>query len=596
MKKYLLIVSLLCLSVGLMAQGRATGRTQKKKASAKTEKVEKAPKAEKAEKADKIKGAHPYKVSENEEIATSYSHWSLTPHFGFNYFDGDFHNEMKHAIAIPNGGLDIEYSFTPVWGLGLNYTFDMYTVTGIPNGLNADTLLNGHMHRVGAYLSMDLMNLFFPRAKKKIFSAHAIVGGGYAWWKNKAMYYDSEPANHPSWRRGETLTYINEDGEFAPSYMTEYDGQLFLQGGLGLEFNLNRTLALGLRGTYTYFTNDYIDGRGYAGEKAVASKNNDGIVDVTLYMRFKLVGVSKTHVRNISSLETWEKPMEMKQQQAVHDTVIIRHDSIIIRETIEHQASTATAMYQKEGENIYYVYFDNNKAKLNDKALMTIQQVADRLEDDPTLYAVITGYCDNTGTNKANFILGDKRAANVQDELLAEYGIASERMYANGLGKLIGRRSRASYSPNRRAQIRLVDKATFERLKADLEDERAAKESAAAATEEVVSEAPQEKAVPQEKTVPLSQSSRKEKVNKYKVRANTEVTTEKSTTLSKLARKYYNNTYCWVYIYAANKDKISNPNNLTPGIKLTIPELTEKEMRITKDEGLVIYNNARGGK
>lgn len=604
MKKYLLIVSLLCVCAGLMAQGRATGRTQTRKASAKTEKVEKAPKAKKAEKAEKsekaeeeeevkIKGAHPYKLSQNKKIVPTYSHWSLTPHVGFNYFDGDFHNEMKHAVSIPNAGLDIEYSFTPVWGIGLNYTFDMYTVTGIPNGLNADTLLHGHMHRAGAYVSMDLINLFYSRAKKKIFSAHAIVGGGYAWWKNKAMYYDS--GERPSWKRGQTVTYINEDGEFAPSYTTEYRGQLYLQAGLSLEFNLNRTLAMGLRGTYTYFTNDYMDGRGYAGPLAVASKNNDGIVDVTLFLRFKLVGVSKTHVRNMSSFETWEKPMEL-QQQAVHDTVIIRHDSIIVRETIEHHTATATAaMVQKEQEDIYYVYFDNNKATLDDKGLITIQQVADRLADDATLYAVITGYCDNTGSNKLNFVLGDKRAANVQDELLEEYGIAADRMYAQGLGKLVGRRSQAAYSPNRRAQIRLVDKDTFERMKANLGEERAQKESAAAASE-VAPAVQQEKAAPQEKTIPLSQSARKEKVNKYKVRANTVVTTEKSTTLSKLARQYYDNTYCWVYIYAANKDKIGNPNNLVPGIKLTIPELTEKEMRITKDEGLVIFNNARNGK
>ena len=72
--------------------------------------------------------------------------------------------------------------------------------------------------------------------------------------------------------------------------------------------------------------------------------------------------------------------------------------------------------------------------------------------------------------------------------------------------------------------------------------------------------------------------------------------TEQSTTLAKLARQYYNNTYCWVYIYIANKEKINNPNKLAPGISLTIPELTEKEMQITKDEGLVIYNNARGNR
>ena len=45
--------------------------------------------------------------------------------------------------------------------------------------------------------------------------------------------------------------------------------------------------------------------------------------------------------------------------------------------------------------------------------------------------------------------------------------------------------------------------------------------------------------------------------------------------------------------YIANKDKIKNPNNLVPGTDLIIPELTEQEMRITKDQGLVLYGNAR---
>ena len=572
MKKSILLVSLLFLSIGIMAQ---------------------------EEQAEKIKGAHPYKVAENENIAQSYSHWSLTPHIGFNYFDGDFRSEMKHAIAIPNAGLDIEYSFNPVWSLGLSYMYDMYAVTAKEAYYNADTLLNGHMHKAGLYVSMDFMNLFYPRATKKIFSANAVIGGGYAWWKNRIMYHDNPTSEHPTWSRGNTANYINEDGEFAPSYMTEYDGQLFLQAGLAMEFNLNRTLSLGVRATYSYFINDYIDGRGYEGIKAVASKNNDGIVDVTMYMRFKLLAVSKTHMRNISSLETWEKPMEMK---AVHDTVIIRHDSIIVRETIEH-THTQTQLQQKEQDNIFYVYFENNKATLDDKGLITIQQVADRLEEDTTLYAVVTGFCDNTGSNKLNFALGDKRAANVIDELLEEHGIASERMYAQGLGKLIGRRSQAAYGPNRRAAIRLVDKATFERMKVNLDEKRAQKENEAAVAAKAETETKATTAEPERKpvepkvtTVPLSQSARKEKVNKYKVRTSTQVVTEKTTTLSKLARQYYNNTYCWVYIYAANKDKIGNPNNLTPGITLTIPELTEQEMRITKDEGLVIYNNARGRK
>ena len=57
MKKSLLIVSLLCFSVAMLA----------------------------AEEKEDVKGAHPYKVAENEEgVAEEFAHWSLTPHVGFN--------------------------------------------------------------------------------------------------------------------------------------------------------------------------------------------------------------------------------------------------------------------------------------------------------------------------------------------------------------------------------------------------------------------------------------------------------------------------------------------------------------------------------
>lgn len=556
MKKSIFILSLLCVSVLAWAQDSQ----------------------------QKVKGAHPYKVSENEKVAPEFAHWSLTPHIGFNYFDGDFNSEKKHAFAIPNAGLDVEYAFNPVWALGVSYMYDMYTVTGKPSANNADTLLNGHMHKAGLYVSMDFMNLFYPKAKRKIFGLQAVVGGGYAWWKNKAMYHD-DIATDPTWKKGNTANYINEDGENAPSYMTKYNGQLYLQAGLNAEFNLNRTISLGVRATYNYFINDYIDGRGYAGPNAVASKNNDGIVDVTLNMRFKLEAVSKTHVRNIANMYP-DKDRQIAQTEPVyiHDTVIIRHDSIIVRETNTLRETT------KENDlNNYYVYFEQGKEIIREDGLITIQQVADRLAEDPSLYAVVTGYCDNTGSKKLNYELGDKRAANVIEELREEHGVMDDHMYSTGLGKLVGRRSQAAYGPNRRAVIRLVDKATFERMKADLEDKKAHRDL----EEPKVVEQTQQEPV---KTVPLSESARQEKVNQYAKRLHEGIVAEKSTTLSKLARKYYNNTYCWVYIYIANKDRISNPNTITPGTALIIPELTQEEMKITKDQSLVLYNNVRQGK
>jgi outer membrane protein OmpA-like peptidoglycan-associated protein len=527
MKKGIYIVSLLLLSLPLLAQ-----------------------------ESDKVKGAHPYKVAENEKVAEEYAHWSLIPHVGFNAFDGDFNAEMKHAVSIPSAGFAIEYNFTPVWNLGLEYRFSMYKVTGDTSSPeNAEALLKGMMHKADAYISFDLMNLFFPKAQRKILGIQPLIGGGYAWYKNSAMYSDD-------------MRY--HTGSSEPLTMDKYKAVPFVMAGLNVEFNLNRTLALGVRATYDYFINDYPDGRGFSGMQALASKNNDGIVDVTLNMRFKLEAVSKTHVRNINSFDTWaEKKHE--ETKPVHDTVILRHDSIIIRETLRQFEK------EREQEKYYYVYFANGKSDIDNEGLITIQQVAERLQEDTSLYAIVTGYCDNTGSNSLNYALGDRRADNVVDELVQEHGINPEHMHAGGMGKVIGRRSTASYGPNRRAAIRLVDKATFDRMKANLDDQKASRPAV-------------------EETVPLEKSSRPEKVNTYKQRGGDEVTVTKSMTLAKLAREYYNNTYCWVYIYIANKDKLTSPNVMPAGISLTIPELTQKEMQITKDESLVLYSNTRQGK
>jgi len=557
MKKSLLIAAVLCFATGLMAQ-------------------------EEKENED-LKGVHPYKL-ESDSVSMQYAHWSIIPHVGFNMFDGDFRSEMQHAISYPSAGLAFEYSFTPDWSLGVQYMFDWYKVTGKPGGHNADVLLEGMIHKANAYLSLDLINLFFPRWERKLLGLQPMIGGGYSWYKNSIMYDD---------------VARSRTAEATPKAMEKYEGVAFFNFGFNLEFNLNRTLSLGLRATYDYFVNDYVDGRGYRTDKALASKNNDGVMDVTLNLRIKLQAVPDSHVRNFNNTEELEKKYG-EPECVAHDTVIIRHDSIIIRE--EHSVETIRQIQTKDREQVYYIYFANNKSNLDDKALITIQQVADRLEEDPSLYAVVTGFCDNTGSAQHNYVLGDKRADNVINELVEEHAVDSERMYAMGMGKLIGRRSQTSYGPNRRAVIRLVDEATFLRMKMELDDKRANREVDAAdylESDDWYEEGDEyydeyeEDSKPAVKTIPLTQSARPAKVNQYKQRTNEQVVTEKSTTLSKLARQYYNNTYCWVYIYIANKDKISNPNAIIPGTKLIIPELTQKEMEITKDESLVLYGNAR---
>ena len=528
-----------------------------------------------------VKGAHPFKLSENEDVAAEYAHWSIIPHIGFNAFDGDFNNEMKHNVSIPNAGLGIEYSFTPVWSLGVDYMFDRYHVTGKPGYDNADMLLNGYMHELGAYVSMDVVNLFFPKAKRKIVNIQPLVGAGYAWYRNSVMYGDESRGHTESYRTGATPW---ADGSPAGALsMDGYKGIWYIQGGLNVEFNLSRVVALGVRAQYNYFMNDYLDGRGYSTDAALASKNNDGIFDVTLNMRFKLEAISKTHVRNIVGYESNEK----NEPILVHDTtIIIRHDSIIIRESEREEA--------KLPGRIFNIYFANDDAKLDEKARTTISDVATTMEDDEELYAVMIGYCDNTGSKAHNYELGDKRSANVAEELLQEYDIPADHVFNAGAGKIAARKSAAAFGPNRRVSIHLVDKETFELMKLQLTDD--SEERNMDESEPVTFDNSKAVRIPKLSdevdltTVPLSESARKEGINQYKQRSGETVTVEKGMSLAKLARKYYNNSMCWVYIYCANTDVLATPNDLKEGMQLLIPELTEEELQVTKTQCLALYN------
>ena len=539
-----------------------------------------------------IKGAHPYKLEENEQIAPELAHWSIIPHFGFSAFNGDFTSEMKHCVAVPSVGLALEYNFTPNWNVGVEYMYDMYTVTGASG--NADTLLTGHMHKAGAYLSMDLVNIFFPRAKRKIVSIFPYVGGGAAWYKRAKYYmddrwYDAEKGKvfNETHGRGNTLNYINADGEVGPDRDHSYRTIGYVQAGVNVEFNLNRTLALGVRANYSYFTRDYVDGRGYHKQSvsSYASKNNDGIFDVTLNMRFKLEAISKSHVRNIVGYDAFDK----NEPILVHDTtIIIRHDSVIIRETEKETA--------KQPGRIFNVYFANDDAKLDETAHPTINEVASTMEDDEELYAVVIGYCDNTGSKAHNYELGDKRSANVTEELLQEYDIPADHVFKAGMGKIAARKSDKAFGPNRRVSIHLVDKETFELMKLQLTDD--SEERNVDESQPVTFENSKAVRVPKLSedvdltTVPLSESARKEGINQYKQRNGETVTIEKGMSLAKLARKYYDNSTCWVYIYCANTDQLASPNDLKEGMQILVPELTEEELNVTKQQCLALYNYA----
>ena len=71
------------------------------------------------------------------------------------------------------------------------------------------------------------------------------------------------------------------------------------------------------------------------------------------------------------------------------------------------------------------------------------------------------------------------------------------------------------------------------------------------------------------------------------------ITAPEGMTLSAIARKYYGNTYCWVFIYEANKKTLKSPNYIPQGARLVIPDLTDEQRHISKNKAEAIYEKLK---
>jgi outer membrane protein OmpA-like peptidoglycan-associated protein len=84
-----------------------------------------------------------------------------------------------------------------------------------------------------------------------------------------------------------------------------------------------------------------------------------------------------------------------------------------------------------------YVNFDYNSADLTSDARITLDQLGNALRD-PRLGAfsfVIAGHTDAKGGAEFNQKLSEQRAEAVRNYLIAQFGIAAERLTATGYGK-----------------------------------------------------------------------------------------------------------------------------------------------------------------
>lgn len=83
---------------------------------------------------------------------------------------------------------------------------------------------------------------------------------------------------------------------------------------------------------------------------------------------------------------------------------------------------------------LYGILFDTDKAQLKPASNAQLEQIGGLLKNDAALKLMIVGHTDNQGSVAHNQELAKRRADAVVAALTAQYGIAADRLIAQGMG------------------------------------------------------------------------------------------------------------------------------------------------------------------
>ena len=293
-------------------------------------------------------GVHPFKETHNMTEKTT--GFSITLHGGINIFHGDYPSNRFSNLGYPSAGISLEYNFSPIWGLGLGYNFTMPQVrtrneeTGFRDvdGISSLTVAKGDfvhkgmMHSGQVFVTFNMINTWFPRAVQDIFGLSLFAGFGGTMFKNSVSFHDTGEINPVTGKTSDSGKYV-KDGDDAYAH-NKYESIFYVPFGAVAEFNVSREIALGARFQYSMYVKDYLDNR----YQDKANKNNDGMYDIELLLRWKINAKKKNHVKNVASVEVMEEkfyeshPQRRKRPHVVDTLVVYHQDTIVVihRDTV----------------------------------------------------------------------------------------------------------------------------------------------------------------------------------------------------------------------------------------------------------------------
>lgn len=417
---------------------------------------------------------------ENKDNKKNFSHWSVTLEGGANMLDADvlqtYNDILPTSVAKLSLGASVEYTFTPVWSMGLEY----YYLPFKAKPENNNYLVNGTMHTADLFTAFNFQKLFFRSSKSK-WGIWATLGGGVA-------YYNTD-----YWTNGSS-TVNNQD---YPDVSDTIRGGIALTVPVGaiIEYNFSKNFALGTKIQYRAHNKDNIDGRNYRGV------TNDFIQLATLQLRWKFNAINNNHTRNINVAEFEQTDELMEKVNGIQGQLAnLKKDVDNLKPQVQQNTEDIAALKPKvkdldrrvnklediicpdgpdtDGDGVpdcrdkepntpagkavdFYgreqvsydqnasIYFDFNKTNLDSEALTAIRYAANKLKSDPSLVLEVRGFTDNVGGKAYNDGLSQRRADKVKDYLVKNYNIEPNRIIANGDGKYDTAGVSSAYRPYR---------------------------------------------------------------------------------------------------------------------------------------------------
>lgn len=329
----------------------------------------------------------------------------------------------------------------------------------------------------------------------------------------------------------------------------------------------NRT-PLGFRSSnYNYpFMSEY---RGLVGTDKVGAMHP--------WMAGLKVGISiwpgKTEKEKKKELKKLMKQFpDMVPVKEVHDTIWIidtirTNDTIRVRDTIVRAAARIEPVVTVEekkldtllSQSVIWFNFDDYKPILEPAYIL--DSVALMMKNHPDLRIHINGHACAIGADSYNQRLALKRAKAVASLLRAK-GVKSDRMEVTSFGATHPYRYNADHQLEKDRRVEIIPEGYV------ADDETVQEQPLPQKTPSTSSQATIPE--PEKKEVVKEPSSVEKK--EYTKFLGTEKVKEGSR-LMQIARRWYNEQLYWVYIYEANKDKLSSPQHLPVGTSLQIPDL-----------------------